>query len=139
MRVRLAAAGVLLRLDIASGLPHVTANQAQLELALLNLVTNALDAMRDGGTLTIAAERTPQGARILIRDTGSGIPTKVLPNIFDPWVTTKASGQGTGLGLSITRDVVTAAGGTIAVTATGASGTTFTIDLPGAPALTYES
>jgi signal transduction histidine kinase len=139
MRVRVAAAGVLLRLDIAKGLPHVTANEAQLELALLNLVTNALDAMRDGGTLTIAADRTPQGARIEIRDTGSGISAKVLPNIFEPWVTTKASGQGTGLGLSITRDVVQSIGGTISVTTTDASGTTFTIDLPGVHALTYES
>jgi signal transduction histidine kinase len=139
MRVRVAAAGVLLRLDIATGLPHVTANEAQLELALLNLVTNALDAMRDGGTLTITADRTPQGARIEIRDTGSGISAKVLPNIFEPWVTTKASGQGTGLGLSITRDVVQSIGGTISVTTTDASGTTFTIDLPGVHALTYES
>src|SRR5262249_18458999 len=108
-------------------------NQAQLELALLNVVTNALDAMKQGGTLTISAMPTPDGVRITVRDTGTGIPADVLPRVFEPWVTTKRSGQGTGLGLSITRDVGVAAGGAIAVAESGPHGTTITIDLPGLP------
>jgi two-component system NtrC family sensor kinase len=133
MRVRLGAAGVTLRLEIAEALPAVDANQAQLELALLNVVTNALDAMKQGGTLTIAATPTSDGVRIFVRDTGAGIPSDVLARVFEPWVTTKPGGQGTGLGLSITRDVVVAAGGAIAVAGTGPGGTTMTIDLPGIP------
>lgn len=130
MRVRLATAGVALELQVADYLPTVVANEAQLELALLNLVTNALDAMPHGGTLTITAGHTTEGVRLQIRDTGSGIPADVLPRIFEPWVTTKAVGRGTGLGLSIARDVMAGFGGTITVATTLDRGTTFTITLP---------
>jgi two-component system NtrC family sensor kinase len=101
-----------------------------LELALLNIVINALDAMPQGGALTLIAEPAAQGVRIQIRDTGTGIPADVLPRIFEPWVTTKAVGRGTGLGLSITRDVIIAHGGTITVATTPGAGSTFTIVLP---------
>lgn len=130
IRVRLAGAGVSLELQIDDRIPAVLANEAQLELALLNLVTNALDAMPQGGTLRLAAESSPNGVRIQVHDTGSGIPADLLPMIFDPWVTTKTVGRGTGLGLSITRDVITSLGGTIGVATNPGSGTTFTIDLP---------
>ena len=79
MRIRLAAADVTLDLQIADRLPDVAANEAQLELALLNLVVNALDAMPHGGTLTLAADRGPNGVRIEVQDTGSGIAADVLP------------------------------------------------------------
>ena len=89
-------------------LPGVAANGAQLELALLNVVINAVDAMPQGGALTLVAAAVEQGVRIEVSDTGTGIPADVLPRIFEPWVTTKAVGRGTGLGLSIARDVITA-------------------------------
>jgi signal transduction histidine kinase len=130
MRIRLAAAGVTARIQIGSPLPEIAANRAQLELALLNIVINALDAMPQGGALTLVVEPIAKGVRIQIQDTGTGIPADVLPRIFEPWVTTKAVGRGTGLGLSITRDVITAHGGTIAVATTSDAGTTFTIVLP---------
>jgi signal transduction histidine kinase len=130
MRIRLAAAGVTARIQIGGPLPGIAANRAQLELALLNVVINALDAMPQGGALTLVAEPMAQGVRIQIHDTGAGIPADVLPRIFEPWVTTKAFGRGTGLGLSITRDVITAHGGTITVATTSDAGTTFTIVLP---------
>jgi signal transduction histidine kinase len=132
MRGRLASSGVTLDLNVRQPIGSVAADEAQLELALLNLVTNALDAMPDGGTLTLAATSAGGCVTIDVRDTGSGIDAAVLPRIFEPWVTTKRTGRGTGLGLSITRDLVTSLGGTIAVSTTPGRGTTFTIELPAA-------
>ncbi|HXD17686.1 MAG TPA: ATP-binding protein [Vicinamibacterales bacterium] len=132
MRARLATSGVTLDLDLQQPLGSVAADESQLELALLNLVTNALDAMPDGGTLTLAAATEDGRVRIAVRDTGGGIDSAVLPRIFEPWVTTKGPGRGTGLGLTITRDLVTSLGGTIAVSTSHGRGTTFTIELPAA-------
>jgi signal transduction histidine kinase len=130
MRARLASGGVDLDLRVDAPMASVAADEAQLELALLNLVTNALDAMPGGGTLTLEARVADGRVRIDVRDTGSGISADVLPRIFEPWVTTKPAGRGTGLGLSITRDLITALGGTIAVTTLAGQGTTFRIELP---------
>jgi signal transduction histidine kinase len=132
MRGRLASSGVTLDLHVEEPLGSVAADEAQLELALLNLVTNALDAMPSGGMLTIAAANADGRVRIEVRDTGSGIDPAVLPRIFEPWVTTKSAGRGTGLGLSITRDLITSLGGTIGVSSSAGQGTTFTIELPAA-------
>jgi signal transduction histidine kinase len=139
MRARLASGGVDLELIIAGPIASVAADEAQLELALLNLVTNALDAMPEGGTLTLDVRMTDGRVRIDVRDTGSGIAADVLPRIFEPWVTTKPAGRGTGLGLSITRDLVTTLGGTIAVSTSAGEGTTFTIELPAAGSLAEAS
>jgi signal transduction histidine kinase len=130
MRARLASSGVTLDLKIQRPLPGVAADEPQLELALLNLVTNALDAMPHGGTLTLAATNSGGRIKIDVRDTGTGVDPEVLPRLFEPWVTTKPTGRGTGLGLSITRDLVTSLGGTIGVSASSRQGTTFTIELP---------
>ena len=132
MRGRLASSGVTLDLNVQEPLASVAADEAQLELALLNLVTNALDAMPAGGMLTLAAANVDGRVRIEVRDTGSGIDPAVLSRMFEPWVTTKPAGRGTGLGLSITRDLITALGGTIAVATVAGTGTTFTIELPAA-------
>jgi signal transduction histidine kinase len=132
MRARLASSGVTLDLKVPRPLPGIAANEAQLELALLNLVTNALDAMPDGGTLTLAATDTGGRVRIDVRDTGTGVDAAVLPRLFEPWVTTKPTGRGTGLGLSITRDLITSLGGTITVSTSSRQGTMFTIELPAA-------
>ena len=130
MRARLASSGVTLDLKIQRPLPGVAADEPQLELALLNLVTNALDAMPHGGTLTLAATNSGGRIKIDVRDTGTGVDPEVLPRLFEPWVTTKPTGRGTGLGLSITRDLITSLGGTIGVSASSRQGTTFTIELP---------
>jgi signal transduction histidine kinase len=132
LRARLSAAGVALDQHIETDLPEVVADETQLELALLNLVTNAIDAMPDGGTLTVSAAVTGRGVRIQVRDTGTGIAPEVLARVFDPWVTTKPAGRGNGLGLSITQEVVTRLGGTITVISAPGEGATFTIDLPAA-------
>jgi two-component system NtrC family sensor kinase len=134
LRARLAATGVILEQHIAPDLADVAADETQLELALLNLVTNAIDAMPDGGTLIVAATPGAHGVRIQVRDTGTGIAPDVLAKVFDPWVTTKPAGRGNGLGLSITQEVITRLGGTITVASTPGEGATFTIDLPAAEA-----
>jgi len=106
-------------------------------MALLNLVTNALDAMPGGGSLTISAAAHEHGIRVEVADTGPGIPPQIIERLFEPWVTTKPTGQGTGLGLAIVRDVVTAHGGSISAR-NESDGAVFVIDLPaaGAPATT---
>jgi len=131
-RPKLDAAGVGLELTIDRHIPPVTADVVQLELALLNLITNSLDAMPEGGNLAISVVATPSGVRIQVSDTGTGIDPELLPKIFDPWVTTKTAGHGSGLGLSITRDAITAHGGTITAASAHGAGATFTIDLPAA-------
>ena len=136
-RPKLDASKIALRVNVASELPTVEADSQELELALLNLVNNGLDAMPEGGTLTIAACPNGAGVRIEITDTGGGIPPELLPRVFDPWVTTKPAGHGTGLGLTITRDVIARHGGTISA-ASAPGRTTFTIDLPGPPSGTDE-
>ena len=126
-----APGSVRVTLDATDGLPAVFGDETQLELALMNLITNALDAMPDGGELTIAAAPHDGGVRIEVRDTGVGIPPAVAERMFEPWVTSKP-GRGTGLGLSITREVVQRAGGTIELLPRSGPGTTFRVYLPAA-------
>ena len=114
---------------------EVVADAVQLELALLNLLTNSVDAMPAGGRLRVRLDRADQRLRLSIEDTGTGVPPELLGRIFDPWVTTKPHGKGSGLGLSIARQVVVAHGGTICVDNRTDNGAVFTIDLPAAPAL----
>jgi signal transduction histidine kinase len=127
--------GVRLEQSLADVAP-VMADAVQLELALVNLVANSLDAMPKGGVTSVTVGPTPEGhVRIEVADTGSGIAPDLLPRIFEPWVTTKEAGRGTGLGLSITRDVVVSLGGTITVKSEVGAGSTFTVELPAAPAV----
>jgi len=132
VRPLLTASGVELALEIDPELPTIMADPVQLEVALLNLVSNSVDAMKGGGTLTVNARRAGAGLQLVVADTGAGIAPELLPRIFEPWVTTKAPGRGTGLGLSITRDVVIAHRGRIHVESTPDCGTVITIDLPAA-------
>jgi signal transduction histidine kinase len=128
---RLARHNIRLQASVAEDLPPVKADATQLEMALFNLVANALDAMPSGGTLSIAATTRPEGIRVEVADTGAGIPAAVLDRLFDPWVTTKAVGHGSGLGLAIVRDVIRAHGGSIAAS-NQTVGALFVIDLPAA-------
>jgi two-component system NtrC family sensor kinase len=129
-RLRLSAAEVTLESRLPADLPPVVADETQLELAVLNLMTNAVDAMTNGGTLTLAASSTNGWLRIEVTDTGTGISPEILPHIFQPWITTKSAGQGTGLGLSITQDVISRFGGTVTAASKPGHGSTFTIELP---------
>jgi signal transduction histidine kinase len=141
-RPKFDATGVALRVSVPDRLPPMMADPVQLELALLNIVANALDAMPHGGTLDVKAgasiepfddeSRASHGLWIEIADTGPGIPPGVLPRIFEPWLTTKPKGAGTGLGLSITKEVVAAHGGSISAGNLAGGGAVFHIELPAA-------
>jgi two-component system NtrC family sensor kinase len=102
----------------------------QIEQVLINLVTNAVQAMPDGGTLHVSLSATDGQAVIKIRDTGIGILPEHLPRIFDPFFTTKPEGEGTGLGLSVSYGIITEHGGKIEVESEPGEGTTFQITLP---------
>jgi signal transduction histidine kinase len=131
IRPSLDAAQIALALDMPGAHAPIVVDATNLELALLNLMTNAVDAMPEGGTLTVRLEQvTAARVRIEIADTGHGIANDLLPRIFEPWVSTKTPDRGTGLGLSIARDVVSAHGGSISVASEMGQGTTFTIELP---------
>jgi signal transduction histidine kinase len=120
--------GVLLRLEGLENLGIVPFHANTLCRAILNLIQNALDAMPQGGTLTLAGQRTATHAQLQVRDTGSGISTEQCAKIFEPLYTTKPGG--TGLGLYIVQEIVAAHGGTLAVESTLGCGTTFTMTLP---------
>jgi signal transduction histidine kinase len=126
---RLSRSNIGLETQVAPDLPPLAADGTQLEMALLNLVTNALDAMPGGGTLSITGTAEANHIRLEIADTGPGIPPQILDHLFDPWVTTKPAGQGSGLGLAIVRDVVRVHSGSISAHNRGA-GAVFVIELP---------
>ncbi len=128
-RPKLDTSHIALSVEVAPDLPSVDGNAEELELALMNLVNNSLDAMPEGGALTIRVTHEDGRVRIATTDTGGGIPAELLPRVFEPWVTTKPAGRGTGLGLSITKDVIARHGGTIDAESEPGR-TTFTIELP---------
>lgn len=111
-------------------LPKIGVSREHLEQALVNFLVNSLDAMEEGGDLTINAERLPGGRFITIRiiDTGCGIPKGYLSQAFDPFFTTKKSGI--GLGMSVGRRIVESHGGRVSLESTVGKGTTVTINLP---------
>lgn len=122
-------------LELSPGCPgSIWIDQSHLEQILTNLVLNARDAMVEGGKLTIATAPVLRDGRpqvdLTISDTGIGMDDETLSRIFEPFFTTKPLGVGTGLGLSVIEGLVVQAGGSVGVTSTPGSGTTFTISLP---------
>ncbi len=123
---------IQLQSDLAPDSPMVSCDAAQIEQVVLALVMNAIDAMPKGGNLWI--KTTLQGpeneVRVEIRDDGTGIPADILPNIFEPFLTTKESGHGVGLGLAISRGIMERHSGRIEVQSEAGKGTTFFLSLP---------
>lgn len=122
------ARGVTLQLEGLEALGLVAFHTSTLRRAVVNLVQNALDAMRPGGTLTLAGQGTATQVQVQVQDTGSGIPAAKLARIFEPLYTTKPGG--TGLGLYIVQEIVAAHAGTLTVQSAEGQGTTFTLTLP---------
>jgi signal transduction histidine kinase len=128
--------GVELQLEISPSLPNVRVDPMQVEQALVEIVSNALDAMPRGGTLRIAANHDPESAEagsvtIDISDTGPGIPEHVLPSVCEPFFTTRQ--EGTGLGLAIAKRYVEQNGGRLDITSRPGS-TSIRVRLPAATA-----
>jgi PAS domain S-box-containing protein len=120
---------IRLVMDLAP-LPPVTCNAARLNQVVMNLLTNAIDACDEGGTVTVRTRPEDHGVAIEVGDTGCGIPPEIREKIFDPFFTTKPVGQGTGLGLSISYGIIKDHGGTIEVESTPGEGARFTLHLP---------
>lgn len=132
VRHQLELSGIQLRLEPAADVPPVHCDPAQLEQVLLALVVNAIDAMPRGGTLTLRTRHRPEAGAGLIEvaDDGVGIPADILPQIFEPFFSTKEGGHSTGLGLAVSRSIVERHHGRIEVQSAPGRGTTFTIALP---------
>jgi signal transduction histidine kinase len=114
----------------AADLPMVEMDVPRIKQVFLNIINNAIYAMKDGGALTIRTALDGDTLRIAFEDAGPGIPAEVLGRIFDPFFTTKPEVSGTGLGLSVSLGIVQSHGGTIDVTSAVGAGTTFTVTLP---------
>lgn len=121
------------KLILADDLPYVYVDPKQMQQVFLNLILNAFQAMPGGGRLELLTEHllteSECAVRIVIADTGEGIPPQVLEKLFTPFFTTKA--QGTGLGLAICHKIVTQHNGTLVVESECGTGTRFIIVLPG--------
>jgi len=150
LQPQLKAKTIVLNRSFEARPDRVHGDEYELEQAVVNLLLNALEAMGPNGTLTVATSlddrarsaddrpaTTPpvlretaevEKLRILIQDTGAGIPPEIMPRLFEPFFTTKPSG--TGLGLAITRRILQEHGGNITVTSQAGEGTTFQILLP---------
>ncbi|MEK7705353.1 MAG: ATP-binding protein, partial [Myxococcota bacterium] len=133
MQEALRQAGVVLHRNLATNLPSIRADAGQLGQVLINLVTNARQAMPTGGELRVATETDPAGVALLVGDTGRGIEPAHLDRIFEPFFTTKDVWTGVGLGLSVAYRIVTDHGGTISVDSTVGKGSTFRVCLPREP------
>jgi len=125
-------AKVKVRGEVEENVPPVYGDRHQLSQVFLNLVLNALDAMPEGGVLTITVEKSEDRSFVYIRfaDTGVGIPEAQLGKIFDPFFSTKKQAKGTGLGLSVSLGIIEQHGGDIRVESEVGKGTTFTVSLP---------
>ncbi|MEW5774969.1 MAG: ATP-binding protein [Thermodesulfobacteriota bacterium] len=135
-------AAVDLRADLGQGRFPVAADPTRLHQVVMNLLTNAAEAVRGGGRLsvTLARESGNGGAagggadwvRLEVADTGPGMEAEVLERIFDPFFTTKRPGQGTGMGLAVVHGVVRSLGGRVDVDSSPGQGARFTVRLPAA-------
>ena len=97
---------------------------------IVNLIRNSIQAAPRGVHIIVSTGRLDSTARLVVRDTGPGIPAEQLAQIFDPFYTTRQGRGGTGLGLSICHTIITEHGGTIAADSKPGKGATFTITLP---------
>jgi len=121
---------VRLHRELGHELPSLLADRHMLEQVLMNLILNAVQAIRGEGVVTVRSGHDGPWCTIEVEDTGCGIPPDVLPKIFDPFFTTKGQGEGTGLGLSVSLGIVERHGGEIAVKSQVSRGTTFIVRLP---------
>jgi two-component system NtrC family sensor kinase len=118
-----------LKLELGE-IPRIMCLPGHLNQLFVNLITNALQAVPRGGSVTVTTDVADDNLRIRVIDNGHGIPADLLQKIFDPFFTTREVGQGTGLGLAVARDVVNVHGGRIEVESQEGIGTTFTVYLP---------
>jgi signal transduction histidine kinase len=125
---QITAQAIKLQFSLRENLPRLTADPVEIEQIFTNLFLNSIDEMSGGGKLVVELDHDDRDIIIQVSDSGRGIPLENLPNIFDPFFSTKT--RGTGMGLPIVLRIVKNYGGKIEVFATGESGTTFLVRLP---------
>ena len=134
---QMAGAGIELTLDLWPEPLMVDLDSSQTEMALLNLVRNAADAMPTGGQLVIRTHRRdgdgPAMVEIAVEDRGAGMPAEIVRRATEPFFTTKPKGAGTGLGLSMVNGFAAQSGGTMAIASEPGKGTTITLRFPVRP------
>ena len=119
-----------IKIDLEENLPTVNADEGQLQQAIIALATNAIDAMKSGGMLTLRAFSDQNRVVVEVQDTGHGIAPEDVSKIFEPFFTTKEVGKGTGLGLAVCYGIISEHGGRLSVRSNVGIGTTFSIFLP---------
>jgi signal transduction histidine kinase len=128
----LAPRGIEKNIHLDESLPRIEADRSQLHQVFLNLLYNAIQAMEGGGRLDVTTTMQDVGTlkyvRVIVSDTGVGIPTELIGEIFKPFFTTKSTG--TGLGLAITHKIITNHGGNIDIINRPEGGATFIVELP---------
>ena len=132
VRHQLDIAGIQAQLDLDRTLPPVFCDVAHIEQALLALVMNSIEALPRGGNLRLRSRHSPETkeAILQVQDDGAGIAPEVLPNLFEPFFTTRERGHSLGLGLAISRNIIERHRGRIEVESPPGRGTVFTITLP---------
>ena len=120
--------------ELDPGASKIFANRSQIQQIIINLSNNAMDAMPEGGTLTLRTKKTRAEGKdmieIEVRDTGAGIPKEIQAKIFEPFFTTKEVGKGTGLGLSLVYELIQKHDGRITLESEAGKGTIFRVFLP---------
>jgi two-component system NtrC family sensor kinase len=116
--------------QLEKNIPPVRVNGNQIQQIVINLCTNALDAMPEGGVLSVAIARSGSKVVLRVSDTGHGMSREQIKRIFEPFFTTKDTGKGTGLGLSLVREIVMSHQGHVKVDSAVGRGTTFLVYLP---------
>jgi signal transduction histidine kinase len=132
LRLRAEKHHVSLKCSVVPGLPPIQADPARIAEALLNIFKNSLDACPDGGTISVEARPhpgQPNMVEVLISDTGPGIPPAIRPRVFEPFFSTKPSGQGTGLGLAMVKRIIEGCGGYVEIV-DATTGCTMGLGLP---------
>jgi two-component system NtrC family sensor kinase len=130
VKEQLVRVGIDIEINAEEHVPPIRGDQARVRQMLLNLICNAKDAITPPGKITLKLEQFDDRARILVHDTGCGIPLEHLGKIFDPFFTTKKEVRGVGLGLFVSYGIVQQHQGTIAATSKVGEGTTLTVELP---------
>jgi signal transduction histidine kinase len=134
LRPKLDVKGIVVKEDFPAGLSGIPIHPDPLQQVLINLISNARDAMESGGILRLRAwrekKKDAEYVVLSVQDTGRGIPAHQIGRIFEPFYTTKPPGKGTGLGLSICRRLMEALGGGIEVTSREGKGANFFVWFP---------
>lgn len=119
-----------IRTELDPALPIIAGDQAQLQQVFLNLISNAIDAIKKEGLIRVKSTLSATDILVSVTDNGPGIPEDMQRKVFDPFFTTKSAGKGTGLGLWISYSIMEKMGGNISLHSKGGEGTTFVVQIP---------